>query len=149
MPILRSHASVADGAYVTVRIAPTRVDRLRRRRASQPVPTAIDVPALIDTGAEASCIDTTLGNRLNLLPAQIWSANVPMLGGTGYAAYYEVELTLPHPSVTASHLLVVSDLEVVELDLLSYGIEVILGRDVLAHCVLIYDGTANEFTLSY
>ena len=39
--------------------------------------------------------------------------------------------------------------EVIEYPLSALGYEAILGRDVLASCVLIYDGTAGTFTLTY
>lgn len=149
MPVVSGLLDVADGAFVTIRIAPTRPDVARRRRTGQPIPPPEQVLALIDTGAEMSEIDRPVATRLGLLPKRYGSANVPAMGGINLGAYYEVELTIPHPTAFPAQFLVLPDLEMFELDLSPFGIDAILGRDVLAYCVLIYDGLSGTFTLSY
>ncbi len=40
-------------------------------------------------------------------------------------------------------------LEVESLPLAAFGSEAVLGRDILASCVLVYYGTTNAATLAY
>ncbi len=149
MPIRNGPASVDDGALVRIRIGPNRQDRHRRRRLGQPIPTALEILALIDTGAEATCIDRAISNRLGFLPKQYGSTNAPGLGGLAFSAFVEVEFQIPHPTAPLSQYLVIEDLDVVELDIQNLGCEAILGRDVLSYCVLIYDGVAGSYSLGY
>ena len=99
-----------------------------------------EVPALVDTGAQESSIDSELANELGLLLvdqqviagaggrhtvdvflAQIY---VPDLGQTLHGHFAGVHLAqgdMPHKAI--------------------------LGRDFLSRCVMIYDGPENRVTL--
>jgi hypothetical protein len=62
---------------------------------------------------------------------------------------YEAGLVILHPVKKPPSNLVVPELVVDELPLAQFGIEAVIGRDVLASCVLVYDGPAGSVTLAY
>jgi hypothetical protein len=149
MPIHHGTLTIPDGPVITVRIAPTRKDMAYRRRTGQPLPALQEVVALIDTGAEISCIDPAVASRLQLSPKQFGMTNVPAVGGIGYSSFFEVELSIPHATARPSQFLVIPDLDVAEVDLTAFGYDAVIGRDVLAYCVLVYDGPVGAFVLTY
>jgi hypothetical protein len=84
-----------------------------------------------------------------LTPKNLGSTNVPAAGGLQFSWLYDVNLTIPHPFAPAAQQLVIPVLEVAEVSLNAHGCDALIGRDVLASCVLIYDGVGNSFTLTY
>ena len=72
-----------------------------------------------------------------------------ILGGALPNFSYEAGLVVLHPSNKRTLNLVVQQLVVEELPLAGLGYDAIIGRDVLASCVLIYDGPAGSVTLAY
>jgi len=58
---------------------------------------------------------------------------------------YEVSLTFPHSQAA----LTLFTLPVVATALMIQGFEVLLGRDVLQNCLLVYDGQTNTYTLAF
>jgi hypothetical protein len=62
---------------------------------------------------------------------------------------YPVSLTLVHPSRSAKANLVLRNHPVLEQPLGPLGYQALLGRDVLAKCLLVYDGPSATFTLAY
>lgn len=149
MPILHGTLTPNDGAFQTVRIGLTHMAAVSLRRSGSPVPPAQEVSALIDTGAEVTCIDPSVANRLGLIPKNVGLLNVPAVSGLTVNYLYDVTLVIPHPTAATPQQLIVPDLEVSEFPLNSRGCEALIGRDVLAYCVLIYDGLSGTFTLSY
>ena len=58
--------------------------------------------------------------------------------------------TIMHPDGDPRLDLVIPALAVEELSQLAqFGVDVLIGRDVLASCVLVYDGPAGSVTLAY
>jgi hypothetical protein len=60
---------------------------------------------------------------------------------------YDVFLMLINPKGTL--LYVAQSMPVFEMPLAAQGIEALIGRDVLAAGILIYNGATKSFTLSY
>lgn len=149
MPIHYGVSSVGRGPLILVRVGLTRPDQATRRAVRQPTPAPVELLALIDTGAEGSCLDDRIVGRLDPVPQDYGLVNYAVAGGVTPSVLYEVELTLPHPTATRSRWLVIPDLEVAGVDLTGTGCEAILGRDVLAQCVFAFDGLTDSFTLSY
>ncbi|MBL8669036.1 MAG: hypothetical protein JNK11_00155 [Alphaproteobacteria bacterium] len=106
---------------------------LRRDWAGSPV----TVWALIDTGAAESCIDEALAGTLGLKLID-WSG-MTGIGGPAEHPVYMAELRAPALAWSLKDRL--------------YGVRidgeppVILGRDFLASCVLIYDGPGGSITI--
>jgi hypothetical protein len=148
MAVLHGTLTPADGPVLSVRLALTRPEAARRRRTGQTVAPPVDVTAIIDTGAEVTCVDPSVGRRLAATPLAPGLTNLPAAGGVGPSVRYDLQLIIGHSS-GAIRPLDVPDLRVYEVSLTHLGYDAILGRDVLAYCVLIYDGVAGSFTLSY
>jgi hypothetical protein len=149
MGVVHGTPNVTDGPVLTVRFRLTQGAAALRRRSGNPVPPPAEVVALIDTGAEVTCLDPSVIARLGVSPTIVTLVNAPAAGGVGSTLRYDVDLEVPHPSNPSVTPLEIPELEVLEMQLNSFGVEAILDRDVLASCVLIYDGVGNSFTLTY
>ena len=139
----------ADGALVDVRIGWSDPTARALRSALRPVPPPVDARALIDSGAESSCVDPALILALGLPVGGFALANVPAHGGLAFATQHDAALTILHPSGDARLNLALGNLLVVELAIGVLGYQALLGRDVLAGCRFLFDGPAGTFELSY
>jgi hypothetical protein len=146
---------VQTGARIQVQFSVNRATLMLLRHRNQPVPQPIIVTAIIDTGAERTCIDpmvarnanlTVYGFGLSAAPGTT-AKPLPQLGGATANAVYQSTLTIIHPQKHSD--LVLPELTVGSLPLASFGIEAVIGRDVLASCVLVYNGTTGSATLAY
>ena len=148
MPILRGTVE-AEGALVDVLFgwSATAVGQLRARL--RPIPQAITARALLDTGAEVSCLDPSLVQALGLPWRGPTPAIVPAAGGLTFRPQHDIALTVLHPSGSARDNLVIGDLIVLEVPLVALGYQALVGRDVLAKCRFLYDGPGGRFRLTY
>jgi len=118
--------------------------------ANQPVPAGQTIWALLDTGASCTCIDPTVLHALQLTPTGSTSINTPSTGSQPHTAdQYDVGVVIPGPSPTHPAYYI-HTLAVVEAELLlAQGFHALIGRDVLEHCLLIYNGMTRLCTLAY
>lgn len=135
-----------DGVLVDLYVAVStpRIDAMKA--AGLPFPSPEKVRALVDTGASMSSVSPRLAKSLGLVPSGI----MPILSATtGGAAHncnqYDVCLAFVQPSVKVLGV----NVPVIELDLYTHGAEVLLGRDMLAQCLCVYDGQNGTFTLAF
>lgn len=149
MAITKMSFTVQDGPIIRLRVALPRTMMIARQQAGFVTAAPVEVDALIDTGAEATCIDTPIITQLGLPATTGTLANVPSLGGIAGSVMDSAGLTLLHHSNKRTHHLDISAVPVMGLNLSTFGVKAILGRDVLAYCVLIYDGLSGTFTRSY
>lgn len=117
--------------------------------ANQPIPQSVTVEALVDTGASGTCVDPSVLDQLSLSPTGQVQVNTPSTGAQPVVAYqYDVSLLIkttetqqplyrPAMPVLSSELIV------------RQGFHVLIGRDVLQHCLLTYDGRNGLFSLAY
>lgn len=95
---------------------------------------------MIDTGATGSVIQQGLAGQLRLNAVGVTYINTP--SSTNVPCYeYLVRLLFPNN--------VVAETTAIEAPLLGQHIQCLIGRDVLAHGVLIYIGYGNLFSLSF
>ncbi len=156
MPILAIPFTPGGGVRVQVQITLGRPEVLRRRQAGLAIPQPLSIVALLDTGAERTCVDPSVVTRLRLPPSQPGfilapgaTGGSPVFGGSSLTFSYEAGLVILHPIIKPPSNLIVHELEVDELPLLAFGIEAVIGRDVIASCVLVYDGPSASATLAY
>ena len=117
--------------------------------ASQPIPNPKSIRALIDTGASVTCVDPSILTALNLSPTGNINITTPSTGNSPVPMdQYDVFLAVPPADAGQSHLILFT-LPVVSCELLSQGFHALIGRDVLAQCVFIYNGDSGWFTLAY
>ncbi|MGX6566831.1 aspartyl protease family protein [Cupriavidus necator] len=116
--------------------------------AGQPVPPAVRGKFLIDTGASGTCIDPQLLAPLNLNPTGKVGVHTPSTNGTAHQLnQYDVQLLIPAPNGQVPFI--IPALPIMESSFAAQGISGLIGRDVLAKCVLVYNGPISLYTLTY
>src|SRR5690349_17996226 len=116
-----------DGAIVRVEVGVSHAQLLQLRVARRPIPQPTLLSALIDPGAEITCIDTRAARILPLpLSRTFRPVNAPALSGLSYVISYEIGLTVLHPSGNLADNLVVDGLPVAELALGVFHIDLLL-----------------------
>ena len=117
--------------------------------ANEPIPQMQYISALIDTGASFTSLDPAVLTALNLTPTGTIEIVTPSTGqGTHTADTYDVDIRIgAGPDDTP---LSISNLRVASCDLfLKQGIHALIGRDILKRCILIYNGSMNQFSVSF
>jgi hypothetical protein len=130
-------------------------------QAKQQLPTPFFARGLVDTGASGTLIDNGVVTALGLIPTGSVPIHTPSTGNVPTVCdCYDVSLWfLPQVGVQPSsvvqpvqpHLIHPSHitLPVIGSSLAAQGIQLLIGRDILAHCHFIYDGKNNRFSLSF
>ena len=139
MPVLTGPLQ-DDGPLVEVVLGWSASRARQLRAALRPVPPPLQTRALLDTGAETTCIDASLIQQLGLPFGGTAPVNLPAHGGFTFSSVHDASITILHPSGRARDHLAVLDLSVLELDLAALGYQALLGRDLLARCRFVYDG---------
>lgn len=117
------------------------------REAGRPVPGPLSIKALVDTGAIRSHVDLSLLDHLGLKATADIETYTASTGTTPErVGLYRIDLHLAGTQLG----MIARDLEVVGSDKLA-GLKVgmLLGRDILDRCLLVYDGPHRRFTLAY
>jgi Aspartyl protease len=129
---------------VLIAVSASRKDALEK--ASHSVPNPISIRVMVDTGASSTCIDPTVLRQLELSPTGVIPVHTPSTKNEpSNMNQFDVSLTLMHPNLG----LTLHNIPVIESDLARQGIQGLLGRDVLASCLLVYDGQSGFFTLAF
>lgn len=149
MPRLTGTWTLSDGAVVPVRIGIAAADVQALRAAGRPIPQPVETTALIDTGAEITCLDPSVLARLALPFIGITPVNMPAGGGLTGGARHAGSLVVPHPSGRPRDDFRVPTVTFTEIDLGALGYEMLIGRDLLVLCVFRLDGPNRTFTLDY
>src|SRR5438067_1699528 len=125
-----------------VQIAVTLADQIAGELVKQgkPVPAAVSGLGLIDTGAVSTCIDEGVAKRMNL-PV----VNVVTLASASHAStqanVYPVKFQI------AGFPVAINAPSAIGAQLAAQGLLALIGRDLLQHCSLIYNGFSGEITL--
>jgi hypothetical protein len=132
-------------AYVAVSTA----RRSALTAAGRPVPDHLPILGLIDTGASCTCVDPSVLQRLGIPPTGSSSVNSATTGDyPATADQYDVSLLIPGSQGSPS--LVYHAIAVLESKLLdAHGFHALIGRDILANCLLTYDGKSGLFIIAY
>lgn len=108
--------------------------------AGDPVPAPVKLNALVDTGASHTVVKQGSLAGLGLNPTGVSGVTTPTSQNHPCSMYY-VRLVLPKN--------VVVETTVIEAPLQGQAIEALLGRDVLQHGILVYNGVTDSFTLAF
>lgn len=132
-----------------VAITQPRADALKT--AGQPLPPLHRARGLLDTGSSHTCIDPTIVNALGLTPIATVQQLTPSTGANPVTKnQYDAQLLIPGQNGGHLHL---PNVPVTESDLMSHGqgYDILIGRDVLSYCHLLYLGSAQspQFVLSF
>jgi hypothetical protein len=146
MPKLAFGNLKAWGPVIDVALGPSAPRVQALQRAGHPPVWPLVVKALMGTGSDSTCVDYSVIDRLGLLPKGDASIRTVTTGPLPVNfPTFDVLLQFIGPP----HKTVSSALRVYAMDISSMGILVLLGRDVLARCHLIYDGPSDQFTFSF
>jgi hypothetical protein len=147
MPILKGRLQ-RTGALVEGLLGWSAAGAQQQRLLHLPVAPPIQLMALLDTGAEMTCVDAAVIRQLGLPFGGVALANLPAHGGLTFTVLHDASFTILHPSGKSGHHFRVLDVSVLE-SLAHLGYQALVGRDVLAKCRLLYDGPKNTFGLKY
>jgi len=129
---------------ILVGVSQPRQDALKK--AGITVPTPVQARLLVDTGASGTAVDTGILNQLKLTPTGAMTIHTPSTGAAGHQVnQYDVSLLIPHQMLTRQfHALAVGECSLRT----TQGIDGLLGRDILEHCLFIYSGPDKAYILS-
>jgi hypothetical protein len=96
---------------------------------------------LVDTGASGSAIDSSVIHELGLLPTGAISIATPSHQNHEVLTY-DIDLIIEQNRFT------IQDIQVFATGLNNQGIQGLIGRDVLQHMLLVYNGYSGDFTLA-
>lgn len=147
MPSVNLQILPQFGPVIDVHVGVSAPRRKALEAAGLTVPAPVTCRLLIDTGASSTCVDPSILKPLNLTPSGVASIHTPSTtaGNSHTCNQYDVSLMILHPSLIRTF----GALPVIESNLSHQGIEGLLGRDVLAHCLFIYNGELGVHTLSF
>jgi len=106
----------------------------------QTVPSPVPGFALLDTGASTTCIDDDVAQQLGLPVTN----QMPMVS----ASHTSMRNVYPCSIDIVGLPVPISALSAMGAALAPQGIIALIGRDLLRHCTLFYNGVTGEFTLS-
>ena len=141
------------GPLLTAFIGVSRERYEALQKEGQTAPGPIKIQALVDTGATGTVIDTGVLAQLGVTPTGRVPVHTPSTSVTAphEANQFDVSVIIPGATQqTRNH--VVPALPVIEAQLAHQGYHALIGRDILASCILVYaghEGQAGIFTLSY
>jgi len=123
--------------------------RAALQAANAPIPPIQPVRRLVDTGASHTCIDPSVFQALQLQPTGSVPMHTPSTGGVPMAAdTYDVGIIIASTPTSAPFQK--PNMQVSAADLLaSQGFHVLVGRDILSHCVMTYNGSMQLLTVAY
>ena len=139
-----------EGPLLNAVVAVSEPKKQALEAAGLPVPPQVVIRALVDTGASCCLLDPSVVTSLGLTPTGVAQVKTPTTGNaTVSSPQYDIMLLIPgstlqHPPAIFPALPVVT----AEL-LVPQGFHALIGRDLLADCVLVYNGATRLFTLGY
>ena len=137
-----------NGPLLNVQLAVSAPRATALTEAQRPVPEPFAAKGLVDTGASCTSVDASVVTALGLSPVGEMRAVTPSTGADSIAIYqYDVSVAIFSSPDDAP--LVIPALPVAELPLLNQGFHVLIGRDILSRCVLVYNGSSELFTLAF
>jgi hypothetical protein len=145
MPIIHFPISTRGALIdVSIGLSTPKVEMLKE--SGESVPNPIIVRGLIDTGASGVCIDPIVVKELGLqpktqLPMQTPSTNGEAVMCQAFDISFSINLACP-PFVTGAVL-------ALEAKLAKMGFQVLIGRDILENCLIVYSGNGSYCTLAY
>lgn len=144
------HLTIEVGPRGPMILAAVGVSESRRKAltdAGHSLPNLEMVNALVDTGASGSVVDPAVIAPLGLSPTSYISVHTPSTNGQPVQQpVYDLSIWLYHAKT--KHIFERS-FPVCCAGLRAQGIDMLLGRDVLAECLMVYDGPEARYSLAF
>ena len=148
MPHFVLQFDLISGPVVTTYVGVTSARHAALTKAGQPIPTPVVARMLVDTGASCTCVDPTIIAQLGISPSGSMPIQTPSTAGAPVNVnQYDVAFFLP--GATSADVKFIDAMPIVESHLKSQGIDGLLGRDVLASCLMNYDGKSGLITIAF
>jgi hypothetical protein len=139
----------AQGPIVDVGIMVSTARQQALEDAGQAVPPPQLVRALIDTGASISGVDPSVLLALGLSPTGEAEIHTPTTGAVpARTPTYDVRIGILAGRPGDLHF-ISETIQVTSTELSSQGFLVLIGRDILANCILYFNGADGVFSLCY
>ncbi len=115
--------------------------------AGQPITRPVRARGLLDTGTDATAVAPWVFRRLGLRRKRV--ATTHTASGSVREAVYRVSLTISGSGGASGPMFVRPTLLVTELTHALPDLDVLVGMDIVSTCVVLIDGPARQFTLSF
>ncbi|HKR63179.1 MAG TPA: retroviral-like aspartic protease family protein [Thermoanaerobaculia bacterium] len=102
----------------------------------------ITVTALIDTGAHTTVLSPELVGRLNIRPVGTAPISTPSTTASLLCDRY-------HVNIYFDEGFVIENIFAIEAPMGGVPYQCLIGRDILRHATLLYDGRRNHFALTF
>ena len=145
MPVIHFELDFNGRPIVELAISLSSNDRLTAPEGANPL--LLTVNALVDTGASRSHIDIRKLDELDLVAAgedDVHTASTGEVPEKMDRYFVGLSFLGDKPGLIARNLLVCGSDKLAGL-----RVDMLLGRDVLKTCLLVYDGGNNRFSLAY
>lgn len=135
-----------QGALIQIAIGVSAPRRNALQAAGLDIPPHMNAIGLIDTGASCTCIDPVVVANLGLTPTGTTLQFTPSTGQTpAMADLYDVSFTWVHHAPLSRPIMSVIQSELFAVQ----GFHVLIGRDALAPCLVVYDGRSSRCNLAF
>jgi hypothetical protein len=137
---------VPEGPLLSIVVGVSNPRAVALQQAGQPVPQAVILRCLIDTGASGTCLDAAAIAPLGLTATGTTLITTPSTGVTPHECpTFDVSILFYHADNSRFFGIV----PVVATDFSAQSIDGLLGRDVLSSCLFVYDGAAKIFSIAF
>jgi aspartyl protease len=136
-----------DGLFVDVLVGLDAQMVTDRLAAGLPVPPAVQVRGLLDTGSDVTCVHASLLSHLGA--ALHAPTTTQTAGGSVRVNLFRMRVSICDARNPTGPLLMNPSLLVMEPQQSLPNAEVLIGLDILLNCKLFLDGPAGEFTLQW
>ena len=130
----------ASGPVINVELSVSAAYAQVLKAAGLPIPGPLNVAALIDTGADATVVQSGLAAQLGLAATRMVLASTPTSKNERLPVHY-MRVAFDHSTSWEG--------SVIEASLPLQSVKCLVGRDILAGASLEYRGRENTFTIEF
>ena len=146
MPALSGPLDLPHGATVVVKVMQSPEFVAALKKAKMAFATPVSVIGLLDTGASCSALDPIVVAGMQLQHRGVTEIHTPSTGmGVEHRNVYDATLALGE--ATDKPLTVTTS--GIACHFADRGFLALIGRDLLQHCVLTYDGPTGRYRLEW
>ncbi len=146
MPVVAGNLT-DQGAIVSLTVGVSRDRKEALVRVGFPVPAEVQLRAVIDSGSAVTAIQPDVFRALDLTRIDEVAIHTPSTGATPHHCdRFHVSLSLVHEQ---QELLLASALVISSMFRPEENLQGLIGRDVLDHCLFVYDGKRKQFSLAF
>jgi predicted aspartyl protease len=135
-----------DGPIVTVAVAVSHPRQEAMKKGGLPIPGAQFVRGLIDTGASITCIDHAVITKLGIQPTGTTVCHSASHQQVTFLQYdVMLALILDNQQIYLASL----GIPVIAIDTSQQSHDALIGRDVLAKGMMLYNGSGQSVSLTF